>query len=105
MGEVRKQVPSTQVRVYVGGFGSDAREPELRAAFRDVGVELERIEVVMSTATGCSRGFAFVVLAARSPALASGEDSLLDRMGTAMVDGRALTIHRVPSTLMPRQLT
>jgi hypothetical protein len=103
-----------RVRAFVGGFGNDAREPELRAAFESVGVELERIEVVMSPATGCSRGFAFVTFPAHdAPAPPSegtalpldialppqDEHAILDRMRSATVRGRFLTIQPIPITL------
>jgi hypothetical protein len=86
--------------VYVGGVGGTAAEPELRAAFDDVGVLLGQIEVVMSPATGLSRGFAFVTVDRPASERSSGDDAeLLARMGDAVVRGRRVTIRSVPAGL------
>ena len=111
---------SFHTRVFVGGFGGDAGELELRAAFLSVGVALGRIEVVMSPATGCSRGFAFVTLpelpvydvavapAPRTtptldiPAPPHQERNMLDRMRTAIVRGRPVTIQMIAASMPHR---
>jgi RNA recognition motif-containing protein len=97
--------PSLQLRVFVGGFGGLATEVELREAFGDVGVQLRRIEVVMCAATGCSRGFAFVVVSrldAAETRMEVDEVDILDRMRAAVVRGRPLTVHPVPNAVHAR---
>jgi hypothetical protein len=109
-----------RTRAFVGGFGNDAGELELKAAFLSVGVELDGIEVVVSAATGCSRGFAFVTLpvevALAPPSKGAGpapevtpppreERAILDRMRTATVRGRPLTIQTIPLESFPRPPT
>jgi RNA recognition motif. (a.k.a. RRM, RBD, or RNP domain) len=95
--------PVLKVRVFVGGLGAVATELELRDAFVDVGVRLSRIEVVMSTATGCSRGFAFALASRMAPDEHLGdEDDILGRMRVAFVRGRPLTVHPVPTGLRAR---
>lgn len=97
--------PSLQLRVFVGGFGGLATEVELREAFVDVGVQLRRIDVVMCAATGCSRGFAFVVVSRMDAAetrLGVDEDDILVRMRAAVVRGRPLTVHPVPTAAHAR---
>ncbi len=90
------------LRVFVGGLAL-ATETELRDAFVEVGVSLERIEVVKSASTGCSRGFAFVIVSRPAHGVdAPSEDDILDAMRTAVVLGRSVTIHRVPVALEPR---
>jgi hypothetical protein len=95
-------LPSLQLRVFVGGFGGLATEVELREAFGDVGVQLRRVEVVMCAATGCSRGFAFVVVSRTDAESCVDEDNILDRMRAALVRGRPLTIHPVPNAVPSR---
>jgi hypothetical protein len=90
------------LRVFVGGFGGLATEVDLREAFGDVGVQLGRIEVVMCAATGCSRGFAFVVASHTDAKSRVDEDDILDRMRAALVRGRPLTIHPVPNAVPSR---
>jgi hypothetical protein len=89
-------------RVYVGGLGVGVTEPDLYAAFARVGVELTHVELVVNRATGCRRGFAFVALAG----LPAGEnaDALLARMRLAVVDGRLVTVQRIPRELAFRAI-
>jgi RNA recognition motif. (a.k.a. RRM, RBD, or RNP domain) len=92
-------VSSSELMVFVGGFGGLATELELRDAFGDVGIRIARIEVIVSAATGSSRGFAFVGVSrlGTEPLLGTGDEALLERMRGAVVRGRPLTVHRVPS--------
>jgi len=94
------------LRVYVGGIGDSATEPELYAAFACVGVPLSHVELVVNRATGCLRGFAFVAVA-NGPAAgrASADvDDILSRMRLALVDGRPLTVQPIACELAPRPI-
>jgi RNA recognition motif-containing protein len=94
------------LRLYVGGIGDGATEPDLFAAFARVGVPLVHVELVVNRATGCLRGFAFVAVAHD----AAGErargyvDDLLSRMRSAEVAGRPVTVQPIACDLGPRQV-
>ncbi|HEX4445221.1 MAG TPA: hypothetical protein VH044_00735 [Polyangiaceae bacterium] len=90
-------------RFFVGGLGSAVTEVDLVEAFSKIGVQLESIELMMNRATGCSRGFALGVLrraAIGDPVLT--EDELMDQLRTAVVCGRAVTVHPVPASARRR---
>jgi hypothetical protein len=90
-------------RFFVGGFGSSVTEVDLVEAFSRVGVQLESIELMMNRATGCSRGFALGVLRrAADGAPVLSEDELLEQLRTAVVCGRAITVHAVPASARRR---
>jgi RNA recognition motif-containing protein len=93
--------PATTLRAFVGGLDVGATEPDLYAAFARVGVQLAHIELVVNPATGCRRGFAFVVLAGLP--IGANADAVLTRMRLALVDGRPVTVQRIPSELTSTQ--
>src|SRR5258708_19294840 len=87
--------PTTVLRVYVGGLDVFGAEPDLCAAFARVGVQLASVELVVNRATGCRRGFAFVIVAGL-PA-GTDTDAVLARMGMALVGDRPVTVKRLPN--------
>jgi hypothetical protein len=93
---------STQeLRFYVGGLGPDATEEAVLVAFAQVGIALKSARVVLNRATGCSRGFAFVVI--DSPPFGPGKtpEDLLERMGGACVGGRTSHVRFVAGPRAP----
>jgi hypothetical protein len=87
--------PATALRVYVGGLDVFGAEPDLCAAFERVGVRLASVELVVNRATGCRRGFAFVIVAGL-PA-GTDPDAVVARMGMALVGDRPVTVKRLPN--------
>jgi hypothetical protein len=90
--------PTIPLRMYIGGLDVGTTEPDLHAAFARIGVHLAHVELVVNRATGCPRGFAFVVLAGL-PAGANA-DAVLARMRLAAVNERPVTVQLVPEELV-----
>ena len=90
---------ASTTRFFVGGLGASVTAVDLREAFLKVGVHLGTIELIMSRATGCSRGFALGML--RRPWVGArmvSDDEILRQMRTAVVCGHAVTVLPVPPT-------
>jgi DNA-binding response OmpR family regulator len=94
---------ATVLRVFVGGIGHDATEPDLHAAFARVGVQLAQVELVVNRATGRLRGFAFVAVAddPASGLAKANENDVLARMRQALVDDHPLTVQPVAREFVP----
>ena len=88
---------TSATRFFVGGLDASVTALELREAFSSVGVELGSIELIMSRATGCSRGFALGTL--RLPSVGASmesDDEVFRHMRTAVVCGRTVTVLPIP---------
>jgi hypothetical protein len=84
-------------RFFVGGLDASVSALDLREAFSNVGVQLGSIELIMSRATGCSRGFALGTLCPPSVgAPRVSDDEVFRHMRTAVVCGRAVTVLPIP---------
>ena len=84
-------------RLFVGGLGTSATALDVREAFLNVGVQLGSIEIIMSRATGCSRGFALGTL--RRPSVGTpmvSDEELFRQMRSAVVCGRTVTVLPIP---------
>ena len=84
-------------RFFAGGLDASVTAVDLREAFLKVGVQLGSVELILSRATGCSRGFALGVVrrpSAEAPVVS--DDELFRRMRTAIVCGRSVTVLAVP---------
>ncbi len=93
------------LRMYVGGIGDGATEPEVYAAFASVGVRLSHVELVVNRATGCPRGFAFVAVAEGPKAgRAKATDDILSRMRLALLGGRSVTVQPIGRELALRPI-
>jgi hypothetical protein len=87
-------------RFFAGGLDASVTALDLREAFLKVGVQLGSVELILSRATGCSRGFALGVV--RRPSLGApivSDDEIFRRMRTAIVCGRTMTVLAVPPSV------
>jgi hypothetical protein len=87
------------LRFFIGGVGIDTTEPELRVAFSEIGVALMDVELVVNRATGCKRGFAFVLVNSPPKGSAITQRDVLERMQAATVNGRQSTVRLIPDAL------
>jgi RNA recognition motif. (a.k.a. RRM, RBD, or RNP domain) len=82
-----RSVASIPCRLFVGGLGSDIREPELREAFSAFGVVADII-ILKDRGTGESRGFGFVTLADRKDA-----NRAVEQLHGSDLHGRRLVVN------------
>jgi len=81
------------LRIYVGNFGFDTGEQELREAFEAHG-QVEEIAMIKDRDTGRSKGFAFVEMPTSGEAQAA-----IDALGGKEFGGRPITVNEA----RPRQ--
>jgi len=88
-----------ELRFFVGGVGGEATEPQLRAAFAEVGVAFTHVELIVNRATGVKRGFAFVYVYSPPIGPATKPDDVLERMRGVTVNGHPSTVSLVPAPI------
>ena len=81
------------MRIYVGNFGFDTREQELREAFEAYG-QVQEVSMIEDRATGRPKGFAFVEMPTNSEAQAA-----IGALNGKEFAGRAITVNEA----RPRQ--
>ncbi len=81
------------MRIYVGNFGFDTREQELREAFEAYG-QVEVVSMIQDRDTGRPKGFAFVEMPTSAEAQAA-----IGALNGKEFDGRAITVNEA----RPRQ--
>ena len=82
-----------KLRIYVGNFGYETSEQELREAFAAYG-EVQEVSMIQDRATGRPKGFAFVEM----PTSAEAQAAIAALNGKEF-DGRAITVNEA----RPRQ--
>jgi len=75
------------LRIYVGNFGFDTREQELREAFEAHG-KVQEVAMMQDRDTGRSKGFAFVEMPASEEAQAA-----ISAINGKEFDGRSVTVN------------
>ena len=81
------------MRIYVGNFGFDTKEQELREAFEAHG-QVQEVSMIQDRDTGRSKGFAFVEM----PTSAEAE-AAIGALNGKEFGGRAITVNEA----RPRQ--
>ena len=81
------------MRIYVGNFGFDTSEQELREAFEAHG-QVQEVSMIQDRDTGRPKGFAFVEMPASAEAQAA-----IDALNGREFAGRAITVNEA----RPRQ--
>ncbi len=81
------------MRIYVGNFGFDTREQELREAFEAHGA-VQEVSMIQDRDTGRSKGFAFVEMPASAEAQAA-----ISALSGKEFGGRPITVNEA----RPRQ--
>jgi RNA recognition motif-containing protein len=81
------------MRIYVGNFGFDTREQELREAFEAHGA-VQEVSMIQDRDTGRSKGFAFVEMPASDEAQAA-----ISALSGKEFGGRPITVNEA----RPRQ--
>ena len=81
------------MRIYVGNFGFDTSEQELREAFEAHG-QVQEVSMIQDRDTGRPKGFAFVEMPASAEAQAA-----IDALNGKELAGRAITVNEA----RPRQ--
>ncbi len=76
-----------KLRIYVGNFGFDTREQELRDAFEAHG-KVQEVSMMKDRDTGRSKGFAFVEMPTSAEAQAA-----IGAINGKEFDGRAVTVN------------
>ena len=75
------------MRIYVGNFGFDLKEQELREAFEAHG-QVQEVTMIQDRDTGRSKGFAFIEMPTGTEAQAA-----IGVINGKEFDGRAVTIN------------
>ena len=73
--------------IYVGNFGYDVTEDEIKAAFQAYG-EVESVKIIIDRDSGRSKGFGFVGMADDSEAQAA-----IDGLNGKELGGREITVN------------
>jgi cold-inducible RNA-binding protein len=74
-------------KIYVGNFGFDLKEPDLRSMFEPFG-SVESVTLVTDRDTGRSRGFGFVEMSEDGAA-----NSAIEKLNGSDSGGRPLTVN------------
>jgi len=86
-------LPVSFDRIFVGRFGRQTTELQLRDALAVAGFAVRAVELVMDRMTGLPRGFAFVLL--ESPVDADAAELSLGRLRGTTMDGQTLDVQAV----------
>ena len=92
-GRRRSTREGKELRIYVGNFGFDTTEQEIRGAFEAHG-EVQEVSIVVDRDTGRSKGFAFIEMPTGTEAQAA-----IGALNGKEFSGRAITVNEA----RPRQ--
>ena len=81
------------MRIYVGNFGFDTREQELREAFEAYG-QVQEVSMIQDRDTGRPKGFAFIEMPTSSEA-----EAAIGALNGKELSGRSITVNEA----RPRQ--